>query len=185
MMQVIRGATTIEKDEKQQISSAVKLLLDAAFLIQKEMPDWKKLRVMSKQWHLPYPGDLLSAYPELFSGEDLQAMQGDAAAAAAYRELLENSFFSDDISPGEFDLYDERGGLFYGVTRGIKRMNAAAIRKKYSLPEHGAYCRLGICWGMDLIRKFFLFIHYAVFPSKKMKKRRQLIKQAERIHGEK
>ena len=32
-MQVIRGATTIEKDEKQQISSAVKLLLDEIFQV--------------------------------------------------------------------------------------------------------------------------------------------------------
>ncbi len=32
-MQVIRGATTIEKDEKQQISTAVKLLLDEIFQV--------------------------------------------------------------------------------------------------------------------------------------------------------
>jgi len=163
---------------------AVKLLLDAAFLMQKNPVDWAELKQMARQWDLPYPGNLLSAYPEFWTPETLQIMQGDAEAAAAFRELVESNFDIENVEAGEFDLHDERGGVLQGVKHGFKRMSARSLRQKYHLPESGAYWRLSRCFIWDLLGKGGRFIKYMFCPDKQLKARRKLIKQAEALKND-
>ena len=163
----------------------VKLLLDAAYLLKKEPVDWIKLKKLARQWNLPYPGNLLSAYPEFFAPEVLHSMQGDAEAAAAFRQLAESEFEQTNVDAGEFDLNDERGGLARGVRRGFNRFTARALRRKYHLPERGAYLRLSVLAMWDLMIKFCRLGKYLLMPDKKLKARRKLIKTAEAVKNEK
>lgn len=162
----------------------VKLLLDAAWMLKKTPVNWAALRELSERWDLPYPGNLLSAYPEFFEAELLQEMQGDLRSARAYRELVESIFEYDSVAPGEFDINDERGGWGRSVKRGFYRMSFRALREKYHLPARGAYFRLIVLTGWDLLVKGGRFLKYVLHPDPAMKHRRKLIKTAEALKNE-
>ena len=128
-----------------------KLLTDAAMVMQKEKVNFDELRELANCWNLPYPGDLLAAFPEFFPSDVIAEFKADMKRAEAFRHIFE---FQSRLGEqkGEALLlsrYEARGQIVGGVMKRIKAHPPNKIRLMYHLPDHGAWGRVlwaYVCW---------------------------------------
>ena len=127
-----------------------KLLTDAA-MVMKAPVDFDVLRDLSDHWHLPYPGDLLAAFPEFFPAEQIDKFDADPAKAMDFRSLFElraNLGEQKNVSV-LLSRYEQRGQVVGGIWKHIRAHNPAKMRHIYQLPKHGAWGRVVwayLCW---------------------------------------
>ena len=124
-----------------------KLLTDAAMLMQKETVDFAKLRSMTARWHLPYPGDLLAAFPEFFPSGIIMEFGADPRKTAGFRRVFELRGKMGEqkaiaLLLGRFKAHGQVAG---GLLNHIKTLNPGKIRCIYRLPKHGAWGR--VAWS--------------------------------------
>ena len=163
----------------------VKFLLDAAYLMAAETIDWQHLKKLAKNWHMPYPGDVLGAWGDFFPADVLSLMNPDSEKSAGFRQLFDSLHTTISVAAGEWDMQHSDLGKMAFICRGLRRMSAAAVRKKYALPEQGAYCRLIWWYSFDLIRKFFRFVRYCLMPDKNVLAHGELVAQLEKNNDKK
>ncbi len=155
-----------------------KLLLDVGFLLKTETVDFRQIRSLCKDWHLPYPGNLLGAYPEFFLYEKTAEPFFVPEAARNYRKLVSSKWDMESLAGGEFDLNDESGGYWRGIRRALNRMSCVKMREKYHLPEYGCRGRLLVLYGYDLILKSGRLLKCFLRPDSRIRYRRKLITKA-------
>ena len=124
-----------------------KLLADAAVIIRNENVDYEGLRDLAARWHLPYPGDLLAAFPEFFPADVIADFKADLKKTADFRRIFE--LRGKLGKPENVSLLLSRnqaqGHVVGGVLEVIRTHNPVMIRRVYHLPKHGAWDR--VLWG--------------------------------------
>lgn len=127
-----------------------RLLTDAAMIL-KNPVDFAGLRRLSDHWHLPYPGDLLAAFPEFFPAEQIDKFNAEPAKSADFRSLFElraNLGEQKNVSV-LLSRYEQHGQIVGSVWKHIRAHNPAKMRHIYQLPKHGAWGRVAwsyVCW---------------------------------------
>ena len=128
-----------------------KLLTDAAMVIQKEKVNFEALRELADNWHIPYPGDLLAAFPEFFGTEAIESFGADPAKSKGFRKLFElrGTLGEPESVSLVLSRYEARGMVTNGLLKHIRAHNASMMRRMYHLPKHGTWGRVVwayICW---------------------------------------
>jgi len=121
-----------------------KLLCDAAMIMRKEKVDFAKLRELADRWHLPYPGDLLAAFPEFFPADTIAQFNADAKKTGEFRKIFE---LQDIMGEPDYILlllsrYKESGNAAGGLLKHFRAQTPGRVRRINHLPEHGAWGRL-------------------------------------------
>lgn len=121
-----------------------KLLTDAAVVMQKETIDFARLRSMAERWHLPYPGDLLAAFPEFFRPDMIAEFGADPEKTAAFRRLFElrDKMDKPEVLALLLGRFEARGQVTGGLLDHIRSLNPDKIRIIYHLPKQGAWGRV-------------------------------------------
>ena len=125
-------------------ASLPKLLTDTAMILIWEKPDFAGLRAMSSRWGLPYPGDLLAAFPEFYPPETIAAFGADAEKSARFRALFEMRCKLGERKAREVLLTRFQTGSSAGrdLWRILRTWGPLGMRRRYDLPKHGAWGRL-------------------------------------------
>ena len=128
-----------------------KLLIDAAMVMQNEQVNYVELRKLANSWNLPYPCDLLAAFPEFFPSNVIEAFQADMKKAEDFRKIFEarGKLGEQDITTLLLSRYEIRGQIANGILKHIKAHSPSIMRLVYHLPEHGAWGQVlwaYICW---------------------------------------
>lgn len=128
-----------------------KLLMDAAMVMGKEKINFDKLRELVNGCRLPYPGDLLAAFPEFFPSEVIAAFKADMKKTDVFRKIFEvrSKLGEQDNATLLLSRYEARGHIDGGVLKQIRAHTPAQMRLIYRLPEHGAWGRVlwaYVCW---------------------------------------
>jgi len=133
-------------------ASLPKLLTDAAMVLTHEKPDFTVLRAMASRWGLPYPGDLLAAFPEFFPPEVIAGFDADAEKAARFRALFELRGRLDEKKGIAVILtrFQAGGATASGLWGHLRTCGNLGMRRRYDLPKHGA-------WG----RVILAYLHYS------------------------
>ena len=127
------------------------LLTDAAMVIQKEKVDFAKLHRMSDSWNLPYPGDLLAAFPEFFSHEMISQFDAAPVKTSKYRKLFElrGKLGNSPSTALNMNRCVESSEFAGNILKVLFRHSPDAIRNIYHLPKHGAWGKVAwsyVCW---------------------------------------
>lgn len=123
-----------------------KLLTDAA-MVMKEKVDFIRLRNMAERWHLPYPGDLLAAFPEFFPEDVIRMFDANPAKAAEFRAVFEmrGRLGEPENESLLLSRFEARGQIAEGVLHHIRSLSPARIRLVYHLPKRGAWIQ--VAWA--------------------------------------
>lgn len=118
-----------------------KLVTDAAVLIQKEKVNSMALRELAKSWHMPYPGDLLAAFPEFFPTETIEMFDAKEENTDVLRKIFElrGILGEQDFVSLMLGKYEIQGKVFHGIMNHIKSLRPNIIRSIYHLPKDGAW----------------------------------------------
>ena len=128
-----------------------KLMTDAAMVIQKEKVNFNVLRELANSWHMPYPGDLLAAFPEFFGTDAIETFGADPGKSNGFRKLFElrGTLGEPESVSLVLSRYEVKGMVTNGLLKHIRAHNASMMRRMYHLPKHGAWGRVVwayICW---------------------------------------
>ena len=132
-----------------------KFLLDAAWILKKENIDWEKLRQLTASFGYESCNDLLGSQYEFFPPELIYAIAPDKEGAASFRKLfeLQQHLLAKKSVAAQMQAHNRFSKLWF-----LARFHAVtpiAIRKKYKLPEKGAYLRVYSSMFYDMYRKSF------------------------------
>lgn len=120
-----------------------KLLTDTAMVL-KDPVDFDVLRKLAGRWHLPYPGDLLAAFPEFFPAELIEKFGADPKKTTEFRCIFEKRAELGEQNNVLLLLsrYKHPGQIAKGIWKHIGTNKPVKMRHLYHLPEHGAWGRL-------------------------------------------
>jgi hypothetical protein len=120
-----------------------KLSTDAA-MVMRENVDFIRVRELADRWHLPYPGDLLAAFPEFFPEEMIRKFERDPARAAEFRAIFDmrGKLGGPDNETLLLSRFEARGEVTRGIRNHIQTLTPEKIRRFYHLPKRGAYGRV-------------------------------------------
>ena len=123
-----------------------KLLTDAA-MVMKEKVDFTRLHKMAERWNLPYPGDLLAAFPEFFPENVVHMFEADPAKAAEFRAVFEmrGRLGEPDQESLLLSRFEVQGDVAEGVLKHILSLCPDKMRLIYHLPKHGAWVQ--VAWA--------------------------------------
>ena len=123
-----------------------KLLTDAAMVMREDV-DFVRLRELAGRLRLPYPGDLLAAFPEFFPEEEIRKFQADPAKTAEFRAVFEMRGKLGEPDHVELLLsrFEARGEVAGSVRKHIQSLTPDKIRLISHLPKRGA--RLQVLWA--------------------------------------
>ena len=121
-----------------------KLLTDVAMVMRHGDVDFAKLRTMSDRWRLPYPGDLLAAFPEFFPAEVVAKFGADPEKTALFRAIFEERGKLGEPNTTKLALVRSRqkGIAANFIVNHVLSRAPHRIRAQYHLPRHGAWGRL-------------------------------------------
>ncbi len=148
-------------------ASIPKFLLDTAFLLRLQPLDWAVLRNMVQEWRMPYPGDLLAAWPEFFPEALWEAMRPEISTAIAFRKLFDMREECRSLSSAEWVMSRNDRGTFSWYRNRLEGLAPWRIRIKYQLPAQGACRRLLIAYCRDLGYKLSGFFRLRRNPQAK------------------
>ena len=122
-----------------------KLLTDVAMVMRHDDVDFAKLRAMSDRWHLPYPGDLLAAFPEFFPAEVLAKFEANPEKSGLFRTIFEarGKLGEPDTTKLVFSRSRAKGDAVACLAHRLTTCSPSKIRMLYHLPKHGAWG--GVC----------------------------------------
>ena len=125
-----------------------KLLTDAAMVMRHDEVDFAKLRAMSDRWRLPYPGDLLAAFPEFFPADILAKFDADPERSALFRTVFEErgKLGAPDTTKLTMVRSQQKGTAANFIVNHVLSRTPKRIRAQYHLPRHGAWGRLCISY---------------------------------------
>ena len=123
-----------------------KLLTDAAVVLLKENVNFAKLRSMAAYWHLPYPGDMLAAFPEFFPSSEIARFGATPRTIDEIRQLFElrGELGNPKNAALLLGRFEARGQVAGGLMKHIWTLKPGNIRVIFRLPKHGAWGRV-IC----------------------------------------
>lgn len=123
-----------------------KLLTDAAMVMRQNV-DFLRLRELAGRWHLPYPGDLLAAFPEFFPEETIRKFEANPAKAADFRAIFEMRGRLGEPKTVALLLsrFEVMGQVAGSMREKIRTLTPERIRLIYRLPKRGAYGR--VAWA--------------------------------------
>lgn len=126
-----------------------KLLTDAAMVMRHDDVDFAKLRAMSDRWRLPYPGDLLAAFPEFFPSEIVAKFGADPEKTALFRAIFEarGKLGEPDTTTLVFSRSRAKGETAASVVHRLTTCSPSKIRMVYRLPKHGAWGDVCRCYA--------------------------------------
>ena len=141
-----------------------KLLVDAAMVMRQEKADFAKLRSMAAHWHLPYPGDLLAAFPEFFPADVMAQFGADPKKTADFRRLFElrGSLGETENVALLLSRFEAQGRVTGGILKHIMSHSPETIRLVYHLPKHGAWGRVAwsyVCWFWTRSQRAAAWLH--------------------------
>jgi len=121
-----------------------KLLTDVAMVMRHDDIDFAKIRMMSERWGLPYPGDLLAAFPEFFPPEIITKFDANPEKTALFRTIFESrgEIGEPDTTKLTMDRARAHGNAFSFVANHIHSLSPGTIRRIYRIPKHGAWGRV-------------------------------------------
>ena len=139
-----------------------KLLADAGMVMKHDPVDFGKLRALADRWRLPYPGDLLAAFPEFFTSDTIASFGADPEATARFRAIFQarGELGEPDTTKLTWNRSRERGDTGDFLASRIFSRTPLLIRNIYHLPKHGAWGR--VCLGYV---KYFWSRSIRVFAS--------------------
>ena len=122
-----------------------KLLTDVAMVMRHDDVDFAKLRALSERWRLPYPGDLLAAFPEFFPADILAKFDADPDRSTLFRTVFENrgKLGEPDTTKLIFSRSRANGDAVACLAHRLTTCSPSKMRMLYHLPKHGAWG--GIC----------------------------------------
>jgi hypothetical protein len=128
-----------------------KLMTDAAVLTQKEKVNFTALHKLADNWQMPYPGDLLAAFPEFFGTEAIKAFGANPVKSNGFRKIFElrGTLGKTESVSLVLSRYEAKGMVANGILKHIRTHNASLMRRIYHLPKQGAWGRVTwayICW---------------------------------------
>ena len=121
-----------------------KLLTDVAMVMRHDDVDFAKLRAMSDRWHLPYPGDLLAAFPEFFPAEVLAKFEANPEKSGLFRTIFEarGKLGEPDTTKLTMVRSRQKGIAANFIVNHVLSRTPKRIRAQYHLPRQGAWGRL-------------------------------------------
>ena len=121
-----------------------KLLADAAMVMKHDPVDFAKLRAMADRWRLPYPGDLLAAFPEFFPAPLIESFRADPAKTDLFRRIFRMRGEMGDPNTTKLTMARkrEKGVAVSFLAHHFLTLGPYRMRGRYHLPAHGAYGRL-------------------------------------------
>ena len=133
-----------------------KLLVDTAMVIKKEKVNFDEIRKLANSWNLPYPGNLLAAFPEFFLPDIITDFKSDSKCTDAFRQIFEmrGKLGEQDNASLRLGRLESQDQILGGVLRYVYTLRASKIRHIYRLPKHGAWGRVikaYIKWGWTCI----------------------------------
>ena len=161
-----------------------KLLTDTAMVMRHDDVDFAKLRAMSERWRLPYPGDLLAAFPEFFPADILAKFDANPEKTALFRTIFETrgQIGEPDTTSLSLDRARVQGNAVGFVTNHILWLSPSKIRMIYRLPKHGAWGSVCRCYA-DYFRTRTARVLSSVFGrDRKMLDYCRLVESAESSH---
>jgi len=161
-------------------SSYGKLLLDIGFLLKAETVDWEKLSFMCKRWNLPYPGNILGAFPEFFPLEVQKNSQPDSGVAAVYRKIFETALYMPSYNVAEWACNESNFLRLLWWKYHLRGIMPNTIRAKYSLPAKGEYFKLFLYWLLDVSKKMKALLLYTTRRNPQMREYLNLLNLAEK-----
>lgn len=161
-------------------ASIPKLLVDAA-MVMKEKIDFEKLRELAARWRLPYPGDLLAAFPEFFPAEVIEKFGADRMKADEFRRIFElrGQLGEPESIALVLSKFEVRGQMVGGVVKHIRTLGPDRIRLIYHLPRHGAWGRVAwsyLCWFFTRSRDAILWM---ILGDRKLKNYGRMVEEIE------
>ena len=122
-----------------------KLLTDVAMVMRHDEVDFAKLRAMSDRWRLPYPGDLLAAFPDFFPAEVLAKFEANPEKTALFRTIFEErgKLGEPNTTKLVFSRSRAKGDAVACLAHRLTTCSPSKIRSIYHLPKHGAWG--GVC----------------------------------------
>lgn len=149
------------EDSRWGYFSLLKFLLDFAYLLRKDPPDWQKLHELELQWGLPDSRCLLKAFSDFFP-ENLYPQEPaiDQKMVELFRYLTTriDLYPEDDasITMHRSDILSKSW-----IFRTFRCFHPRNMRAKYKLPPHGVYGALIQAYGKDIASKFIKLTGYA------------------------
>lgn len=122
-------------EEQYRFTNITKMLLDAAFILQREPIDWKRVREVSWEMKQPYPGNLFAAFPEFFPEEMVTAMEASAEQVEAYRAIFQTNAVFARRSSADIMMLSERRFTWSWLRQSLQVLWPRNMRHKYRLPE--------------------------------------------------
>ena len=126
-----------------------KLLIDVAMVMRHDDVGFAKLRAMSDRWHLPYPGDLLAAFPEFFPADVLAKFGANPERSALFRSIFEarGKLGEPNTTTLVFSRSRAKGEAAASLADHLLTICPAKIRRVYRLPKHGAWGSVCRCYA--------------------------------------
>ena len=159
-----------------------KLLADAAVVMQKETIDFEKLRSLAARWRLPYPGDLLAAFPEFFPSSEIAKFGADPQKTAEFRQIFELRGETGRPSTVALTLsrFEMQEQMTARVLNHIFSLKPYKIRCIFHLPKHGAWGRVAWAYVRYFLTRTWRVLAIACLPKKsKQKKYLSLVEKIE------
>lgn len=125
-------------------ASIPKLLTDAAMILLHDKPDFAALRALAAHWGLPYPGNMLAAFPEFFPPEVIAEFHADPEKTALFRQLFEKRTRLGNPRNVAIMLnkLQDNGNAVRGIVEYLHDCDAEKMRCVYHLSTHNNQWRL-------------------------------------------
>lgn len=154
-------------EDKYRTIGITKLLLDTAFLLQKENLDWQRLKLLCQEMHLPYAGNLFAAFPEFFPQDLVAAMDASPEQANAYRQIFEKRDEFMKITTAEFMMNNEARFTSRWFLQIFNVFHPKNLRYKYHIRDNGKLKLLG-AYFRETGSKIGKLTHYIFCRNKKV-----------------
>lgn len=132
-----------------------KFLLDAAWILKKENIDWEKLRQLTASFGYESCNDLLGSQYDFFPKELIDAISPVPENAEAFRKLFELQVHLTAKKAVAAQMQShERFSKLWVLAR-LRGVTPTTMRRKYKLPEKGAYIQVYSRMFYDISIKTF------------------------------
>lgn len=158
-----------------------RLLLDAAFIIERCGVDWPRLQRLCRDMALPYPGNLLAAFPEFFPAEVVAAMAAAPEQVNAYREVFRARHEMAGVSSPELFMYDRRRFSWKWLRHAVAAFGPRSMRERHELAPRGEYGRLVWAYVREVVMDAGRFCRSVCCPRRKVVAYLDRIRVAEKV----
>ena len=165
--------------------SVPKLLIDSAAVMRKGTVDFEKVRSMSRRWGLPYPGDLLAAFPEFFPPDAMAEFRADPAKTEKFRSIFEmrGALRVPDMVDLSVSRFDAGGRLAGSILDHIAKSSPTRMRLFYRLPRRGAWWQVARAYGHYFLTRSMKTLSYLIHRDPGLREYSRLVESMESDSG--